>query len=326
MKKRLFSGTAPTGVLTIGNYLGALRNWAVRQEEYDSLFSIVDMHALTVPRDGRELRQRSRDFLCLYLACGLDPEKSTLFLQSGNPAHGELAWILSCHTAMGELSRMTQYKAKAQKSGANAGLFTYPVLMAADILLYGTHLVPVGDDQKQHLELARRLAVRFNKKYGEIFTLPEPLIPEKTGRIMNLKDPSSKMDKSHPERETFIALTDTPGEITRKISRAKTDTRGTFDLNDRESGIGNLVRIYAALTGLGEGTVVWEYEHRGYGPFKRDLAEILCESLRPIRERYGEIRCDESYLTELLKRGEEKARRKSEPVLTRAKETVGLGI
>jgi len=326
MKKRLFSGTAPSGCLTIGNYLGAIRNWTACQDRYDSLFSIVDMHALTVPPDPRRLRERSRDFLCLFLACGLDPQKATLFVQSDNPRHGELAWILNCLTGMGELNRMTQFKAKSEKNGANAGLFTYPVLMAADILLYGTSLVPAGEDQRQHLELTRRLADRFNGRYGEIFTLPDALIPDGLGRVMNLQDPTSKMDKSHPRPETYIALLDSPEAIAGKISRAKTDGRGNFDLKDRESGIGNLVRIYSALTGLGEGTVVWEYEHRGYGPFKKDLAEIIVESLRPIREAYHGRRGDEAELDRIGAEGARKAREKSEPMMNRVREAVGYGI
>jgi tryptophanyl-tRNA synthetase len=325
LKKRLFSGSAPTGSLTLGNYLGALKGWSQLQEEYDALFSVVDLHALTLPRDSDLLRKRTLDFLCLYLACGIDPDKSTLFIQSHNPHHSELAWMLGCQTSFGELCRMTQFKSKSsQKDGSGAGLLNYPVLMAADILLYGTHLVPVGEDQKQHLELTRTLAERFNRRYEKIFPLPQAFIPPQTGRVMNLLDPTSKMDKSHENPGTYIALLDTPEVICKKISRAKTDGLGDFNLENRESGIGNLVRIYGALTGLGENTVVWEYEYRGYGALKKDLGEIISESLKPIRENYSSLRSEENYLRRIIEQGRMKSREKSEPVMGKVKQIMGL--
>ena len=325
MKKRLFSGCTPSGNLTLGNYLGTIRGWEKNQETCDALFAVTDLHALTVPRDREIVRRKSLDFLCLFMACGIDPQKSTLFIQSHNPRHCEVSWILSCQTGWGELSRMTQFKSKsAGNKRPSGGLLTYPVLMAADILLYGTELVPVGEDQTQHMELTRRLAERLNSCAGPVFPLPEALIPPSTGRVANLLDPTAKMDKSHGNRDTYIALTDTPEEIRRKIGKARTDSRGDFALDDKDSGIGNLVRIYSALTGLGTGTIIWEYEHRDYGAFKRDLGDIIVDSLTPIREKYNRIRREEDYLKQVLALGKEKALEKSERAYKCIKDTFGL--
>lgn len=243
MKKRLFSGCSPSGNLTIGNYIGAIKQWKENQEKYDSIFCIVDMHAITVYQDPKELLERTYNFFALYIACGLDPEKSTIFIQSHNPFHAELSWILTCSSLFGKLKRMTQFKDKSKKHNVTGGLLTYPVLMAADILLYNTDIVPVGKDQKQHLEFTRDIAIRFNKTYSSIFKIPEEYIPETGGKIMNLQDPTKKMDKSNNNPKTYISLLDSEDEIISKIMKSKTDSEGKFDISDKECGINNLLNI-----------------------------------------------------------------------------------
>ena len=297
-KKVIFSGVQPSGKLTLGNYLGALRNFGKFQDEYDCYYSIVDLHAITVPQEAKNLRANTLEILAQYLACGLDPEKSTIFIQSHVSAHTELMWILNTMTYMGELSRMTQFKDKSQKSEANlnAGLFTYPVLMAADILLYQTNLVPVGEDQKQHLELARDLAARFNNRYSPTFEIPEGYIPKEVGRVMSLQEPTKKMSKSDSNENAFILLADDPDTIRRKIKRSVTDSEGVVRYCDEQPGIKNLIDIYTQLGNKTIDEVVSMYEGKGYGEFKADVAEVIVEALSPIREKYLELLKDKEYL------------------------------
>ncbi len=301
----LLSGIQPSGDLMIGHYLGALRNWVRLQSEYDCLFLLVDLHAITVRQDPAELRDRCLDFLALYLGCGIDPEKSTVFVQSHVPAHAELAWVLNCFTYMGELSRMTQFKEKAQKVGANvpAGLFNYPVLMAADILLYQTNLVPVGEDQKQHLELTRDIAARFNGLYGETFQIPEAFIPPVGARVMSLQDPTSKMSKSDPNPRSYIALLDPPDVVRSKVKKAVTDSGTEIVYDGKKPALANLMTIYGALSAETFQSLQKKYEGKGYAQFKSDLAEVIVESLRPIQDRYRQIREEQSELQGILKRG-----------------------
>ena len=277
-KKRIFSGVQPSGHLTIGNYLGAIKNWVELQDDYDSFYCIVDLHALTVRQDPKELRRRSLSVFALYLACGLDADKNTIFVQSHVSAHAELAWILNCYTYMGELSRMTQFKEKARrhKDNINAGLFTYPVLMAADILLYQAHLVPVGADQKQHLEITRDIAQRFNSIYGDVFVIPEAYIPKVAARIMNLQEPTKKMSKSDENENAFISMLDTSDVIMRKFRRAVTDSEAQVRYDEENKpGISNLMNIYAAVTGKSYEEIEQEFDGKGYGDFKRLLVKPL---------------------------------------------------
>jgi tryptophanyl-tRNA synthetase len=325
MRKVLFSGSAPSGELTIGNYLGAIRNWLSFQEEYDSVFCVVDLHALTEPVDPALLKERTLQFFSLFIACGLDPSASTIFLQSRNPFHTELAWIFNACTQYGELTRMTQFKDKAAKrKSVTAGLLSYPVLMAADILLYGTALVPVGADQKQHVELTREIAQRFNSFYGETFTLPEPFIPKSAARIRNLLDPTRKMDKSDPDPRTYISLLDGPDAIRSKLQKAKTDSTGSFRIDDAEEGIANLVTIYAELEGRPKKDVAAGYQALGYAAFKRDLAERVIETLRPIQERYKRLRQDGGTLEKVMDAGREKAIERAGVMMEKVRAAVGL--
>ena len=288
-KRSVFSGVQPSGELTIGNYIGAIRNWVELQEDYDCYYCVVDQHAITIPQTPKDLRKNTLDVFALLLATGIDPEKSTVFIQSHVPAHAELAWVLNSFTYMGQLNRMTQYKEKSRRSeeNLNAGLFTYPVLMAADILLYQTYGVPVGEDQKQHLELTRGLAERFNNRYSETFKIPEPLIKEKGARIMSLQDPTSKMSKSDADENAYILLLDDENAVKRKIKRAVTDSVGIVAYNNEQLGLKNLIDIYSAFSGESVEAIVAKYEGQGYGVFKEDLAEILVEGLRPIRDKYN---------------------------------------
>lgn len=323
----LFSGIQPSGRLHIGAYFGAIKNWLMLQKQYNCLFSIVDMHTITVRQDPTLLRIREYDFLALYLAAGLDPEDSIIFCQSHIPAHAELSWILGCHTYMGELSRMTQFKDKS-KQGAKVGvgLFTYPVLMAADILLYHTNLVPVGADQKQHVELARDLAIRFNNLYGEIFTVPEPYIPATTlgARIMSLQDPSKKMSKSDENEQSTLALLDPPEIVTKKIRGAVTDSGSEVVFDPDKPGVSNLLIIYSAITGKPIKAIEQDYEGKGYGNFKSDLAEIMVEFLQPIQERYKKIRNDQTYLDQVLRDGAARANAIAAPMLAKVQNIVGF--
>ncbi|MDX5687619.1 tryptophan--tRNA ligase, partial [Clostridioides difficile] len=278
-KKVIFSGAQPSGKMTLGNYLGAIKNWTELQDNYDCYYSIVDLHAITVPQDPKVLRANTIELLAQYIACGLDPEKNTIFIQSHVKEHVELMWVLNTMTYMGELSRMTQFKDKSQKSEANlnAGLFTYPVLMAADILLYQTDLVPVGDDQKQHLELARDLANRFNNRFSPTFVVPEGYYPKGGARVMSLQEPTKKMSKSDSNENAFILLADDSDSIKRKIKRSVTDSLGVVKYNDEQPGIKNLIDIYSNLSKKSVEEIVNMYEGKGYGIFKEDVAEVVSE-------------------------------------------------
>ena len=291
-KKRIFSGMQPTGILTLGNYLGAMRNWVALQDEYDCIYSVVDLHSLTIRNEAKELREQRMSLLAQYLACGIDPEKSIVFMQSHVSAHAELNWVLGCYTYVGELNRMTQFKEKSAKheENVNAGLFTYPVLMAADVLLYQTDLVPVGNDQKQHLEIARDIAERFNGVYGNVFQIPEPYIPKVGARIMSLQEPTYKMSKSDDNKNAFISLLDPPQTIVKKFKRAVTDSEAvvSYDVEEKP-GISNLISIYASVTGKTLEEIVQEFDGKGYGDFKLAVGEAVAETLRPIQERYQEL-------------------------------------
>ena len=325
-KKVIFSGVQPSGKLTLGNYLGALRNFGKFQDEYDCFYSVVDLHAITVPQEAKNLRANTMQLLAQYLACGLDPEKNTIFIQSHVSAHAELMWILNTMTYMGELSRMTQFKDKSQKSEANlnAGLFTYPVLMAADILLYQTNLVPVGEDQKQHLELARDLAARFNNRYSPTFEIPEGYIPKEVGRVMSLQEPTKKMSKSDSNENAFILLADDPDTIRRKIKRSVTDSEGVVRYCDEQPGIKNLIDIYTQLGNKTIDEVVSMYEGKGYGEFKADVAEVIVEALSPIREKYLELLKDKEYLEKVYAMGAAKAEKQARKTLRKVYKKVGL--
>lgn len=325
--KRVFSGVQPTGNIHIGNYLGALRQFVELQHENQCVYCIVDLHSITVPQNPKELRKHILDVAALYLAVGLDPEKSTVFVQSDVPGHAELSWILTCNSYTGELSRMTQFKDKSRGSeSAPTGLFTYPVLMAADILLYDTDVVPVGNDQKQHIELCRDIAIRINNKYGKTFVVPEGRFLKEGARIMSLDDPSSKMSKSAENPLSRISLLDDEKTIKKAIMRATTDSEGAiyYDLENKP-GISNLLNIYSSFSGMPVEDIVTRYEGRGYGDFKKDLMEVTVDALRPIRERFQEIRPSQE-LIHILRDGAEKAGNLSEKTMKRVKERFGLGV
>ncbi len=327
LKKRVFSGIQPSGNLHVGNYLGALKNWVSIQDDYENYFCIVDLHALTVPQDPKVLRQKIREVAAIYLASGIDPEKSVVFRQSQVSGHAELTWLLNCVARVGELSRMTQFKDKTQKGeaeSASAGLYDYPVLMAADILLYNAHLVPVGEDQRQHLELARTLARRFNHLYGETFVVPEPMILEVGARVMALDEPESKMSKSSPAPSSYVSILDKPDVIRRKIERAKTDSGSEITASPDKPAITNLLGIYAGMTGQKVAEVERRYEGKRYGDFKKDLGEVVVEGLAPIRERALELMDDPRELDDLLESGAERARETAHPILANAWERLGL--
>jgi tryptophanyl-tRNA synthetase len=325
--QRVFSGIQPSGNLHLGNYLGALKNWVSIQDDYDNYFCIVDLHALTVPQDPKVLRQKVRELAAIYLACGIDPEKSVIFRQSRVSEHTELAWLLDCVAKVGELSRMTQFKDKARKGGAEAasvGLYVYPVLQAADVLLYNAHLVPVGEDQRQHLELMRTLARRFNGLYGETFVVPEVFIPPVGARVMALDEPTAKMSKSAPAPGSYIALLDEPDTIRRKVRRAKTDSGSEVVASPDKPAITNLLGIYAAMTGKTVEEIEGQYAGRGYGDFKKDLGEIVVEGLSPIRERALDLLDAPRQLDGILEAGAEKARKVARPNLESAWTRMGL--
>ena len=308
MKKRIFSGAQPTGSLHLGNYLGALKNWVALQDEYESLYCIVNLHAITLPQDPATLRQKTLDLARIYLAAGVDPEKATIFIQSDAPEHAELTWLLSCIARMGELERMTQFKdkGKGNTERAGVGLFTYPVLMAADILLYQTDLVPVGQDQKQHLELTRDLAERFNRDFGETFKIPEPFIPPVGANIKSLQDPEKKMSKSDENLNGSIFLLDDADTIAKKFKRAVTDSGTDITFDESRPAITNLLTIYQLLTGKSAEDSVAHFEGKGYGQFKTEIAEAAIEFLRPFQERVKQF--DDASLDAILKAGAEKAR------------------
>ncbi|HHY77883.1 MAG TPA: tryptophan--tRNA ligase [Clostridiales bacterium] len=325
-KKVIFSGIQPSGDLTIGNYLGALKNWVALQDQYDSYYCVVDLHALTVRQNPAELRERTLKNIAIYVASGLDPEKNTIFIQSHVSAHSEAAWILNCFCYMGELSRMTQFKDKSQKAGesVNTGLFTYPVLMAADILLYNTDLVPVGSDQKQHIELARDLAIRFNNLYSPTFKVPEAYIGQSGARIMDLQEPTKKMSKSAENPNGYILIMDSPDVIKKKISRAVTDDIGVVRYSDEQPGISNLINIMCTVTNKKPEDIEKEYEGVGYAKFKSDVADALIEELRPVQEKVKELLQDKSYIEQVYKTGAEKASSVAYKTLRKMQRKLGL--
>ena len=326
-KKVIFSGMQPSGVITLGNYLGALKNWTNLQDEYNCLYCIVDMHAITVRQDPATLRKNARNLLMQYIAAGLDPEKNVIYYQSHVSAHAELAWILNCYTYMGELSRMTQFKEKSSKHGENinAGLFTYPALMAADILLFQTDLVPVGADQKQHLELARDIATRFNGLYGDTFKVPEPYIGKVGARVMSLQEPTSKMSKSDEDTNASIYLMDDPDAIMRKFKRAVTDSDACvrFD-QETKPGISNLMSIYGAITGQTMEQIQSEFEGKGYGDFKMRVGEAVVEELRPLQARFKELSSDKTYIDSIIKKNAETANYLATKTLRKVQKKVGF--
>ena len=325
-KKRIFSGIQPTGVFTLGNYLGAIKNWEKLQDEYDCIYSIVNMHAITVRQDPAELRKRTLESYALAMACGIDPEKSILFIQSHVPAHAEANWILSCSTQFGELSRMTQFKDKASKhaDNINAGLFTYPTLMAADILLYQTDLVPVGEDQRQHLELTRDLAQRFNGVYGDVFKVPEAYIGKVGARVMALQDPTKKMSKSDENQNNIITLMDDPKVIMNKMKRAMTDSDNEIRFAEEKPGISNLLSIYCAVTGKTIPEAEREFAGMGYGTFKTAVGEAVVADLEPVQKRVKELEANKDYLDAIIKDGAEKASRLANRTLTKVQKKVGF--
>ena len=324
-KPVILSGIQPSGNLCIANYMGAIKNWVSLQNDYDSIFLIVDLHSLSIKQTPSELRQRCLSFAAQYIACGIDPEKSTIAIQSHISQHVELAWVLSSLTYMGELNRMTQFKDKSKKEkNINLGLYTYPVLMASDILLYQADLVPVGADQKQHLELSRDLAIRFNGKYSPTFTVPEPFIPKQGARIMSLQDPESKMSKSDANPNNYISLLDEPNIIMKKFKRAVTDSETEIKYDENRKGLHNLINIYCAYTGDTPSKIEQMYVGKMYSDFKIDLAEIVIEALRPIQDEYNKIYGDKSYLDQLLKEGANKARYQARKTLDKVYRKVGL--
>lgn len=325
-KKTIFSGIQPTGTFTLGNYIGAVRNWVTLQEEYNCIYSIVDMHAITVKQEPVKLRQHTLEAYALILACGVDPEKSVAFIQSHVKTHAEMNWILSCSTQFGELSRMTQFKDKSAKhpDDINAGLFTYPVLMAGDILLYKTDLVPVGVDQKQHLELARDVAQRFNQKYGELFSIPEPYIPKVGAKVMSLQEPTKKMSKSDDNPNACILILDDEDTIIRKFKRAVTDSDAEIRYADGKDGINNLITILSAVTGDSFETIERDFSGKGYGDFKLAVGEAVSEHLKPVRENFSRLMEDKEYLKKCYTDGAEKALRMSQKIVSKAYRKVGF--
>ncbi|WP_241714784.1 tryptophan--tRNA ligase [Sulfoacidibacillus ferrooxidans] len=325
-KTRVFSGIQPTGQITLGNYLGALKQFVNVQHTSDAFYCVVDLHAITVPQDPKQLRERILDLTSLYIAVGLDPTQSTLFVQSDVAEHSELGWILQCVAHMGELSRMTQYKEKSDgKDSVTVGLFTYPTLMAADILLYQSSFVPVGDDQKQHLELTRDIAERFNARFGKTFTLPEVLMLKQGARIMSLDDPSNKMSKSNPNPQSRIEMLDPPDLIRKKMSRAVTDSDREVRYDPKlKPAVSNLLTIYSLSANKSIEEIEHDYQGKGYGDFKKDLAEILVAMLDPIQKRYAEVR-NSGEIEGILARGAERARIAAKPTLDLVKRQVGLG-
>jgi len=325
-KKIILSGIQPTGVFTLGNYLGAVKTWGKMQDDYNCAYMIADLHALTVRQDPKALRKQVLDCYALLLACGVDPEKSIVFIQSQVPAHAELGWILSCNTQFGELSRMTQFKDKSQKhpENINAGLFTYPSLMAADILLYQADLVPVGHDQKQHLELTRDVANRFNSVYGSTFRIPEPYIGKQGARIMSLADPTKKMSKSDENQNATVSILDAPEVIIKKFKRAVTDSDMEVCYKEGKDGINNLMGIYSVITGKSYDEITNEFAGKGYGDFKLAVGEAVAEELRPVRENFERLMNDKAYVEECYKQGAEKAARIAARTMDKVKRKVGL--
>ncbi len=325
-KKVIFSGIQPSGNITLGNYLGAIKSWVKLQEDYDCYFCVVDLHAITVPQKPKDLRSKTLELLSIYLAAGIDPEKNTLFIQSHVPAHAECGWLLTCNSYVGELSRMTQYKDKSKRFGDSigAGLFMYPVLMAADILLYQTDLVPVGKDQTQHLELARDLANRFNNAYSETFKTPTGYIPKEGAKIMSLQEPTKKMSKSDENVNSFILVMDPPEVIRKKISRAVTDSVGVINYTEEQPGVKNLIDILATIKGENPLDIVKNYENLGYAELKKDVADAIIEELAPIQARALELQKDKKALEEIYRNGAQKASYIANKTLRKVQKKIGF--
>lgn len=327
MKKKVFSGIQPTGNLHIGNYLGAVKRWVDSQKDYDNIFCIVDLHAITVPQDSKVLRGKTRELAGLLLAAGINQEESALFVQSHIGAHSEMAWILNCFIPMGWMKRMTQFKDKSQKqkSKATVGLFDYPALMAADILLYDTDEVPVGEDQKQHVELAQSVAEKFNSTYGDVFRIPKAKIAKTGARIKSLADGTVKMSKSDDNPAGAIYLLDSPDEISQKIKRAKTDSSKEIVFDESRPEIYNLLSIYKLFSGKSESDIEKEFQNKNYADLKEALAEVVIEKLKPLQERYQELMADPGYIDSVLKQGSEKLTPKAEAKLKEVQNKIGLG-
>ncbi|MEG0762668.1 MAG: tryptophan--tRNA ligase [Oscillospiraceae bacterium] len=325
-KKRILSGIQPTGTFTLGNYIGAVRNWQAMQDEYECLYMIANMHALTVRQIPSDLRRKTRESAALLLACGINPAKSTVFVQSKVPSHSELTWVLSCNAQFGELSRMTQFKDKSLKhpENINAGLFTYPVLMAADILVYNADLVPIGVDQKQHLELARNIAQRFNSAYSDTFTIPEGFIPKTGAKVMSLQEPEKKMSKSDTNENGYILLLDNPDTVMRKCKRAVTDSEARVYYNEDKKGVANLMTIYSVLTGKSYEDTEKEFDGKGYGDFKIAVAESIISAIKPIQEEYVKLLADKTYLDTILESGAERASHIARNTVNKVYKKVGL--
>lgn len=326
-KQQILSGSAPSGDLTLGNYIGAIRSWEALQKEYNCYYMVVDLHSITTRQDPKVLRSRCLSFYAQYLACGLDPEKNIIFMQSHVAEHAELTWVLNCFTPFGDLGRMTQFKDKSQKhaKNINAGLFDYPVLMAADILLYDSHLVPVGEDQKQHLELTRDLAIRFNNEYGETFVVPEPFIPKVGARVMALQEPTRKMDKSDPNTNNTVYLLDDPKAIEKKIKSSTTDSGAEIKFHAEDKpGVSNLLQIHSALTGKSIADLESHFAGKMYGHLKVELAEIVVEKVKPLQEKYKTLMSDQSYLHSVIRNNAERAKEHAAKTLARVYDKVGF--
>ena len=325
-RKRIFSGVQPSGILTLGNYVGAIKNWVKLQDDYDCLYCVVDLHAITVRQVPADLRRRTMEGVALYTACGIDPNKSIMFVQSHVPAHAELSWVLGCYTGFGELSRMTQFKDKSEKhaDNVNAGLFTYPSLMAADILLYQANLVPVGIDQKQHVELTRDIAERFNGIYGDVFAIPEPYIPKTGMKITSLTDPTKKMSKSDPNPASYVAIIESRDDTIRKIKRAVTDSDAVVRYAEGKDGINNLMTIYSCFTGKSFEEIEREFDGKGYGDFKAAVGEVTADGLQGVRDEYAKLVKDKAYLEDIMTSGAEKASRMAAYTLRKVYKKVGF--
>ncbi len=330
-KKIIFSGVQPSGNLTLGNYLGAIKNWVDIQHDYHCIYAMMDLHTITVRQNPADVRRRTLEVLALYLACGIDPEETILFVQSHNPAHAELSWVLSCYTYMGELQRMTQFKDKSARhaENINAGLFTYPVLMAADILLYQADYVPVGKDQMQHIEICRDIAQRFNALYGDVFKIPEGMLSKSGAKIMSLQDPTKKMSKSDENPKAYISMMDDMNVIAKKIRSAVTDSEGIIEYRENDetkAGINNLLSIMSTVTGRSIDSIVLDYQGKGYGDFKNDVAEAVVECIRPIRAEFDRIIADKQYLVDIYTNGAEQAQRIANRTLKKVYKKVGFVI
>lgn len=328
-KKIVFSGVQPSGNLTLGNYLGAIKNWVSLQDDYNCIYAMMDLHTITVRQTPADVRRRTMEVLALYLAAGIDPEKSILFVQSHNSAHAQLGWVLDCYTYMGELSRMTQFKDKSSRhaENINAGLFTYPVLMASDILLYQTDYVPVGKDQMQHIEICRDIAQRFNGIYGDVFKIPEGMLSKNGAKIMSLQEPEKKMSKSDPNPKAYISMMDDMNVIAKKIKSAVTDSEGKIEYrpdDPAKAGINNLLSIMSAVTGEAIENIAARYASKGYGDFKSDVADAVVESIRPIRAEYDRIIADKTYLADICKQGAEAASKIAYKTLRKVYKKVGF--